>query len=215
MPSLPELQVSMQVYEQFSGKFRRHEPSTPASRRAFTIWGRNTSAIFSCISRVSTALHTPGRWVLAFRMIFFAISGSAAASTYIWQMPSRCLMTGILLYSVIVLISPFPPLGITTSINLSIISSWGTSSLSVDFITCTASGGNPSFFRAALMHLPSAILVFIASLPPRSIAAFPLFMQRTAASIVTFGLDSKIMRVTPAELEPGRAAARWDERNRL
>ena len=38
---------------------------------------------------------------------------------------------------------------------------------------------------------------FIASFPPLSIVAFPLFIQSVAASTVTFGLDSKIIPITP------------------
>ena len=43
------------------------------------------------------------------------------------------------------------------------------------------------------MHL----LELIASLPPRSMTALPLFKQSTAASAVTFGLASKIIPITP------------------
>ena len=49
--------------------------------------GRNASATDSCTSRVSAALQTPGRWHLAFTMIRAAMSRSAAASTYTWQLP--------------------------------------------------------------------------------------------------------------------------------
>ena len=42
-----------------------------------------------------------------------------------------------------------------------------------------------------------ALLEFIASLPPLSITAFPLFKQSPAASQVTFGLDSYIIPITP------------------
>ena len=43
--------------------------------------GRNSSAMLLCTTRDSQALHTPIRWVLAFSMMFSAISKSAVSST--------------------------------------------------------------------------------------------------------------------------------------
>ena len=42
----------------------------------------------SCTRSVSAALQTPGRWVLALTTMAAAMSRSAAASTYTWQLPS-------------------------------------------------------------------------------------------------------------------------------
>ena len=53
--------------------------STPA--KAAATRGRNSSATARCTSRVSAALHTPGRWVLALTTMASAMSRSALAST--------------------------------------------------------------------------------------------------------------------------------------
>ena len=43
---------------------------------------------------VSAALHTLGRWIFALTAIFTAMSTSASASTYTWQLPAAAYITG-------------------------------------------------------------------------------------------------------------------------
>ena len=59
------------------------------------------------------------------------------------------------------------------------------------------SAGNPSRSPPACNDAASARFDSIASLPPRKIVAFPVLKQSDAASAVTFGLDSKMIPITP------------------
>ena len=58
--------------------------------------------------------------------------------------------------------------------------------------------GSPAVSTASRMISASAVLEWIASLPPRRMTTFPAFRQRVAASTVTLGRDSKIMPMTPS-----------------
>ena len=61
---------------------------TPFPFSASATIGKKVSATAAFTNSVSSALHTPGFWVLEFTTRLTAISRSAAASTYTWQMPS-------------------------------------------------------------------------------------------------------------------------------
>ena len=78
--------------------------------------GKKLSAISRCTRRVSIALQTDGRDVLAFTEIFTAISISALESTYIWQLPAPVSITGTFAFSTTERINPRPPRGISASI---------------------------------------------------------------------------------------------------
>ena len=65
--------------------------------------------------QTSSALHTDGRLVLAFSMIFTAMLRSASLSTYTWQMPVPVSMQGTLAFSTHARMSPLPPRGISRS----------------------------------------------------------------------------------------------------
>ena len=67
----------------------------------------------------------------------------------------------------------------------------------VSSTSCTAFSFTPQFRSAVLISPTSALLEFIASLPPRSITVLPALKQRVAASTVTFGRDSKIIPIVP------------------
>ena len=77
--------------------------------------GRNRPATGASTRQTSSALQTEGRLVLAFSMMFSAMSRSADASTYTWQMPVPVWMQGTLAFSVQARISPAPPRGISRS----------------------------------------------------------------------------------------------------
>ena len=70
-------------------------------------------------------------------------------------------------------------------------------SLDVSSTNCTASSTNPTDFNPSLNASAIALLEFIASLPPLKITAFPDLKQSPAASLVTFGLASYIIPITP------------------
>lgn len=65
-----------------------------SSTRRFLSMGRNCPAISAWTIATSSALQTDGRLVLAFSMIFSALSKSASLSTYTWQMPVPVSMHG-------------------------------------------------------------------------------------------------------------------------
>ena len=90
-----------------------HRSRTPFAASAAPIRGRRAPATSAWTRSCSAALHTPGRWVLALTTIDSAIAGSAALSMYTKQTPSKCLMTGIVLFSATNRIRPSPPRGMT------------------------------------------------------------------------------------------------------
>ena len=118
--------------------------------------GRNFSATALCTSSTSSALHTEGRLVLAFTTIRSAMSRSADASTYTWQMPVPVSMQGTVAFSTQVRISPAPPRGISRS----------TSPLAV-------------MISAALWWLISSVMLMISASPPA--AVMPSFSAFTMA----------------------------------
>ena len=159
--------------------------------------GRNSFAIFSFIIIFSAALQTAGLDVFAFIIISLAISKSQSSSTYIWQLPTPVSITGTVAFFTTVCISPAPPLGIKTSIySFNFIIS-NAVSLLVSSTNWTENSGNPASFIALANIFTIALLEFIASLPPLSITAFPVFKHSPAASHVTFGLASYIIPITP------------------
>ena len=160
--------------------------STFFSARRFINSGRNVSAIFSWMTSDSHALHTPILCVLAFNIISIAIS----KSTKIWQFPVPVSMTGIVAWFTTALISPAPPLGISTSTYSFIFIKAAAVSLDVSSIKAITCSGSPSFTSALRIVSTIAILEWIASLPPFKITTFPVLKQRANASAVTFGLAS-------------------------
>ena len=99
-------------------------------------------------------------------------------------------MTGTVLFSTTILISPAPPRGIKTSIDSfnRIISC--VTARSVDGISCTAVSGMLHCASARCRLFSIARLEKIASLPPFKITAFPALKHRPNASAVTLGRDS-------------------------
>ena len=87
--------------------------STPSSARATR--GRKVGATSRWTTRDSAALQTPGRWVLALTTIDSAMSRSAAASTYTWQLPIPSITKGTVACSAIEAISDGPPRGMRQS----------------------------------------------------------------------------------------------------
>ena len=79
---------------------------------------------------VSAALHTLGRWTFAFTAIFTAMSTSASASTYTWQLPAAAYITGTVACSLSASFSPSPPRGMTRSTRPSADAIWRSSSRS-------------------------------------------------------------------------------------
>ena len=68
--------------------------SQPASSRSVTIGARCVPAQASSTSSVSAAPQMPVRRILALSAMARAMRRSASRSTYTWQLPSRCPMTG-------------------------------------------------------------------------------------------------------------------------
>ena len=146
-----------------SGTIRRAASSArtsqPCARSAATMRGRNRGATRSWTTRFSMALQTLGRCTLAFRQRRSAMSRSAAASTYRWQMPSKCFTTGMRLSSMMVRFSVSPPRAMTTSMRSSRRSSPRTTSRP-PLTSCTAAGGRPAASTAA--RIASAIAPLVA-----------------------------------------------------
>ena len=122
---------------------------------------------------------------------------SADLSTYTWQMPLKCLITGILLCSTTARIRRSPPRGITRSRQSLRCKSMPTRSWLVSVTSCTASWSMPSSARASWKMPARHFAEFSDSLPPRKITALPALKQRQAPSIVTFGRLSKIKNTEP------------------
>ena len=148
---------------------------------------RNDSATASCTTTTSSALQIDTRRVFALSTTSSAIAKSAAASTYVWQIPTPPATTGIAASSRTRSISALPPRGTIRSIRSFIASNSPTSARSVLRTNCAASRGNPASARPSRSASASAALLRRASRPPRSTAALPLFRQIAAMSIVTFG----------------------------
>ena len=84
-------------------------------------------------------------------------------------------------------IRPLPPRGMITSTASVDAIRCPTAARSVVCTSCTASGGRPTLSSVACTTCHSARFEWIASEPPRRIAALPLLIASDAASIVTFG----------------------------
>ena len=135
--------------------------------------------------------------VLALSAMVTAMPMSHGSSTYVWQLPSRCLITGTLASALMRSISPLPPRGMITSTYSGMVIKRPTAARSVVGTSCTASSGKPAAASAWCTSTASALFDSMASLPPRRMQALPLLMLRLAASIVTLGRLSKIMPKTP------------------
>ena len=85
---------------------------------------------------------------------------------------------------------PLPPRGTITSTNSGMAISSPTAARSVVSMTCTAAAGRPAASSPARTQAAIAWLQCRASLPPRRIAALPLFRHSAAASAVTLGRAS-------------------------
>ncbi len=116
--------------------------STPASASALATAGRNASATAPSTSKVSAALHTPGRCTFALTAIRAAISRSASACTYTWQTPAAAYMTGTVATSLSAAFNPPPPRGITRSTRPSAVARAASSSRSPES-NSTAPFGQP------------------------------------------------------------------------
>ena len=103
-------------------------------------------------------MHTPILWVLALKIMSRAIFWSAEASTYTWQLPVPVSMTGMVLFSTTVFISPAPPLGMSTSMYLFRRISSLVVSLLVSSISWTESSGRPALESPARRHRVMAML---------------------------------------------------------
>ena len=108
------------------------------------------------------------------------------------------MITGTLASALMRAIRLLPPRGMITSTNSGIAIRRPTAARSVVATSCTASGGRPASSSASCTTCASARLLWIASEPPRRIAALPLLMASDAASMVTLGRLSKTMPKTPS-----------------
>src|SRR5205085_10461297 len=151
---------------------------------------RNASATDSCTSTDSAALHTDGREVFALSRIDSAMSRSAAASTYTWQLPTPVSITGTVESSTTDLISDAPPRGMSTSTLPRARISSLTESRDDASRSWTASAGSPAEETADRRIATIAALDCAADDDPRSSTALPDFRHSPAASAVTFGRAS-------------------------
>ena len=122
--------------------------STPDSRSSPSTRGSNSPATSACTSRVSIALHTPGRWTLALTAMASASSRSAVASTYTWQLPEAAYITGTVACSVSAAFRPSPPRGMIRSIRPSWVAIWRISSRSPPATSEIAASGRSAAARA-------------------------------------------------------------------
>ena len=161
--------------------------STPLAAYTAPMRGKNSAATPRATSRPSAALQGLYFWVLALSATVTAMAKSQGSSTYTWQLPSRCLMTGTLAPALMRSIRPLPPRGITTSTYSGMAIRRPTASRSVVGTSCTACSGKPASRRAWLTRPAKAVFDSMASEPPRKMQALPLLMASDAASMVTLG----------------------------
>src|SRR5450759_5055991 len=162
----------------------------PALAGAGSSRGSNSGAMSACTSRVSAALHTDGRWVLEFSAMARAMSRSASASATAPCTPTPVSITGTCDSVTTALISPAPPLGMSTSTSPRSRISALTDSWPAPGTSWTASAGRPAAVPASARMSTRAWLELAAEPDPRSSTAFPLFTHRPAASTVTLGRAS-------------------------
>ena len=144
-----------------------------------------------CTTSVSAALHTLGRWTFAFTAIFTAMSTSAPASTYTWQLPAAAYITGTVACSLSASFSPSPPRGMTRSTSPSADAIWRSSSRSPPaHQRDRARAAGPRASTASIATPASAAFECAAIEEPRSTIALPDLMQSAEQSIVTFGRAS-------------------------
>ena len=99
-------------------------------------------------------------------------------------------MVGTVAFSTTERISPLPPRGMSRSTYSFIRISSVAVSRDVSSAMASTSLSMPASASARLRTETIARFEWMASLPPRSTAALPLFTQSAAASAVTFGRDS-------------------------
>ena len=163
---------------------------TPASCRAETTRGTKTSATALWTSSDSAALQTLVRSVLALSTMSRAMSRSASASTYTWQLPTPVSMTGTVDCSTTAWISPAPPRGMTRSTSPRACMRCWADDRSSAAICWMASAGSPAPAIASRMTAMIAALEWAADDEPRSSTALPDLRQIPAASAVTLGRPS-------------------------
>ena len=153
----------------------------------------------SWISSVSVAPQMPVRRILAFMVTSTAICGSALASRYVWQMPSRWAKTGTRASFCTRATRVLPPRGTMTSIVPSSPRSISpTASRSVVGTIWIEASGRPAALRPATRQAWMARDECALSEPPRRITALPDLSVSAPASAVTFGRLSKITPMTPS-----------------
>ena len=157
--------------------------------------GRKLSFKEALTRNVSVALQTDTYWVLASIATLNALEGSASLSIYVWQTPSACPSTAILVFCMMYWTKELDPLGIIRSIYSSSLSISAISERSVRRLSQPS--GSPASMPALLITDAKALLVLIASEPPFRKTALPLFMQRDAIWTRASGLLSKITPITP------------------
>src|SRR5574341_1084460 len=135
--------------------------STPAFMSRLMISGRNDLDRSLCTSIVSMALQVPGRWTFALKQISDAMARSALLSTYTWQTPLSCLITGMVEFSETILMSPSPPRGMMRSMNWFVLSISMTQARSGFSMNDTAPSGMPA--SAPARFRTSAMAVFDAT----------------------------------------------------
>ena len=160
--------------------------STLCVLRSWFSFFRRGFAMSMCTRSFSAALHTPGLWVFAFVIIFIAWSMSALLSAYMWQFPEPVSITGIFELSLTKSMRFLPPRGIIKSMYFSSLSISSVACLRLDSISWNASFMGVALASSFIM----ALFVFIASVPPFSIADDELLRHSADTSQVTFGLDS-------------------------
>ena len=116
----------------------------PCDMSMAAILGSMVWATARAMSNDSAVLQVPSRCVLLFSTIRKALSKSASSSIYTWQLPSKCLITGMRASLLMRSISPFPPRGTMTSTYCFMVINSPTAARSVVSTTCTAVVGNPA-----------------------------------------------------------------------
>jgi hypothetical protein len=135
-------------------------------------------------------LHTLGRWVLEFSKIASALSRSAAASTYTWQLPTPVSITGTVDSVTTLRMSDAPPRGMRTSTSPRARIRALTDSRESPGTSATASAGRSVDTSPARSASTIAVLDADAEDDPRRSTALPDFKHRPAASAVTLGRPS-------------------------
>src|SRR5574344_203810 len=165
------------------------------STKAFSKRGRKEGSISLCTRKVSVALHAALYWTLASTHTLTALSNTADLSTKVWQIPSECPITGILVLSMQYRTNLLEPLGIRRSTYFSAFNNTCTSSL----LSIPRIQEEPKEKEEVALFIisTSILLVLDASFPPFRIRPLPLKRERPAICNRASGRASKIMPITP------------------